>query len=525
MKNFASPLSFFVTTALFIAAKTSTSTFVDARKNAGSATLHHGLVRHRTRALSTNTNSEKPDEPGTSDAPEYSSLEELSWNTSVAAMDTINKGTAASITSLVLMLIQRGMDKRQIMGVLHAQGYTSKDLETIFDGHDQENMELNQAFGTVIVPLQNMNNETRHLSITVPLKEGDQEATGNNNEEMQTIPKFMEASSLEEEPGRHRNALAPGELEARIAQLQEEAEARFSAGPHRSLQSACNAILNLGVGNEVAEAYKDFTENEDLQSFADLFDLASSIGEKRLIARAIQNLPSSRIVSCIADALDTTITFSSSFDATVLFFNADFGLNLIFGDDGQFALAETTGYGFDLGLVGVGVAVGVSVSVRHIHGGFATISSRLNDPDVCFAVGYTPFLVGGAITFSISPNSVANDRESDVVDSITDIVEKGHNDRIDVGDLLESLVSLLGALNGGFVTSVGIEATIGADVLDFRGAKLILPDLSIHACSEELLFCEGTGCEGKLMIDSWDDGDLCGLGTTCNYCENKATYW
>ena len=45
------------------------------------------------------TNSEKPDEPGTSDAPEYSSLEELSWNTSVAAMDTINKGTAASITS------------------------------------------------------------------------------------------------------------------------------------------------------------------------------------------------------------------------------------------------------------------------------------------------------------------------------------------------------------------------------------------------------------------------------------------
>ena len=134
------------------------------------------------------------------------------------------------------MLIQRGMDKRQIMGVLHAQGYTSKDLETIFDGHDQENMELNQAFGTVIVPLQNMNNETRHLSIMVPLKEGGQEATGNNNEEMQTIPKFMKASSLEEEPGRHRNALAPGELEARIAQLQEEAEARFSAGPHRSLQ-------------------------------------------------------------------------------------------------------------------------------------------------------------------------------------------------------------------------------------------------------------------------------------------------
>ena len=102
---------------------------------------------------------------------------------------------------------------------------------------------------------------------------------------------------------------------------------------------------------------------------------------------------------------------------------------------------------------------------------------------------------------------------------------KGHNDRIDVGDLLESLVSLLGALNGGFATSVGIEATIGADVLDFRGAKLILPDLSIHACSEELLFCEGTGCEEKLMIDSWDDGDLRGLGTTCNYCENKATYW
>jgi len=29
----------------------------------------------------------------------------------------------------------------------------------------------------------------------------------------------------------------------------------------------------------------------------------------------------------------------------------------------------------------------------------------------------------------------------------------------------------------------------------------------------------------KPMNDLWDDGSICGLGTTCNYCKHKATYW
>ena len=101
--------------------------------------------------------------------------------------------------------------------------------------------------------------------------------------------------------------------------------------------------------------------------------------------------------------------------------------------------------------------------------------------------------------------------------------------RILVAQLVSSTSHVILLVSGGDltgdITSVGIEATIGVDVLDFVGGKFIIPDVSITACSEELLICQGTGCDSKRITEGWKDGTLCGLGMTCNDCENDATYW
>lgn len=91
----------------------------------------------------------------------------------------------------------------------------------------------------------------------------------------------------------------------------------------------------------------------------------------------------------------------------------------------------------------------------------------------------------------------------------------------------EGFLEVLLSLPTTGITSIGVEATLGVDALDFitfKGNSLI-PDVLVTACTETLTYCEGTGCENKKMVNPWNDGSLCRLGTTCGNCDNKATYW
>ena len=240
-------------------------------------------------------------------------------------------GTAAGIVAFVLAAIKAGMDPAQIMGVLHSEGYTKEELARIFEDHDEENEALNAAL---------------------------QPWAQDNNRRLIVNDTNLAASKTSE-----RKLLTEEEMKERLAQFQAKSEASFEADGHRSLKEACKNLLTYNIGSEVAKAYLEFQRHVDMEDVADMIDSAGFVGAKRLVGKTVQALPSSKLLSCVAEALDTTISVEYSFDATILFFNADFGINLIYGEDGQFALATTTGYGFDLGLLGIGVAAGVSISI------------------------------------------------------------------------------------------------------------------------------------------------------------------
>lgn len=326
--------------------------------------------------------------------------------------------TASALQGYVLAMIDVGMDQNQIMGVLSSKGYGIDELERIFQGHDEENDILLHAFQDIAPTTIGVKNATREL--VDPSSEGAGVAYAK------------------------KQGFAPGELETLLQALEDEAQSRFAHDANRDLQSddPCERILtsNTKMGAQVSAAYEYFTSRFDSQDYGDLFDRASSVSHQKLIAQSIGRLPVSSVLSCVAKSIDSTISIGFSFDATFFFFNADFGINIIFGEDGQFAVSHTTGFGFDIGLLGVGVAVGVSVSNREIHGGFDTVGSALNNPDICFSIGYTPFLVGGAITFSMTSAAVGRDLENKAVDRISSMLEG--TKKIGDGDLLHGLLGL-----------------------------------------------------------------------------------
>jgi hypothetical protein len=47
------------------------------------------------------------------------------------------------------------------------------------------------------------------------------------------------------------------------------------------------------------------------------------------------------------------------------------------------------------------------------------------------------------------------------------------------------------------------------------------PVMTCHLCCNEARDSLGTRCGGG----KWTDGTLCGLGSTCKFCTNAATYW
>ena len=161
-----------------------------------------------------------------------------------------------------------------------------------------------------------------------------------------------------------------------------------------------------------------------------------------MVANSIMSLPIVQLLSCVAKSIDSTISVGFSFDAEVLFPMQTL-VSILSLVKKVSLLSHTTGYGFDLGLLGVGIVAGVSVSNSKVHGGLDTVGSSLKDPNICFSIGYTPFLVGGAITFLITPSAVGTGSENNVVSRISGMI--AGTTQIHDGDVLSGLLGLFGA--------------------------------------------------------------------------------
>jgi hypothetical protein len=64
-----------------------------------------------------------------------------------------------------------------------------------------------------------------------------------------------------------------------------------------------------------------------------------------------------------------------------------------------------------------------------------------------------------------------------------------------------------------------LRATAASTCL--RDGQKCSPLINCKNCCNEARDSLGTRCGGDL----WTDGTLCGLGSTCKFCKNSATYW
>lgn len=230
----------------------------------------------------------------------------------------------------------------------------------------------------------------------------------------------------------------------------------------------------------------------------------------------------SQVLQALAKAIDSTITVSMGFDVTVIGFNAAFAIEFIFGEDGQFACADSTGLGFSLGLLGAGASIGVAISPHNLLGGWKTVGAQMNNPTICVGLGYSPGPFGIAAKAVFDPSQISNNKAVDELQSVMD--GKLSTDFANL-EPREAILEALSYVVPSGLLSVGVAASVGIDALEVVGEDLILPSVSVSACDERLTYCNGQGCADKLLVDPWADGTLCGLGTTCSSCKNHATYW
>lgn len=301
-----------------------------------------------------------------------------------------------------------------------------------------------------------------------------------------------------------------------------------------------------------------FVSEADTQDLLGLIDSLSTASSRQLVAAVKDgDYYQARVAACkvlspaenvlskfiseLARTTDAAVEVGFSTAVTAVFFNAAWGLSLIWGEDGQFACAENTQFGADLELLGASVGVGVSISPTRFMGGWKTVGAEMNNPDVCVSVTFTTLGgVGIAGTMQINPDRsifgsdglnsesgrarIAEAAQSAVADATTGAMTEETLLRA-IFDGLQFAAGALGA------TSVGVEAGVDVGVLDQAlkvftgGASTALPGITVGACAQELIHCEGAGCSDKVMLNPWDDGTLCGLGSTCTKCNNPATYW
>jgi hypothetical protein len=285
---------------------------------------------------------------------------------------------------------------------------------------------------------------------------------------------------------------------------------------------SCDLLSIFDTGDledKLGEAIDYFRSEIDTEALVENFRDADWHEAREAICELVSFSFASRALSCLAQAVDTTISLDFGADFNVLGVTSEFGLSLIWGEGGQFACAENVAIGATIGLLGAGASAGVSVSPAGL-GGWDTVGASWQAPEICFSVGYSA-VIGFAASVSIDTSRID---ESNAIAAIENVMQ------IDLGSgvppreyFLDLLLDLASGVYG--ITSVGFDATIGIDLLDVVVVGLILPDVSITACTQELTYCVGEGCEEKMMVEVWEDGSHCGLGTTCNNCDNEPTYW
>ena len=262
---------------------------------------------------------------------------------------------------------------------------------------------------------------------------------------------------------------------------------------------------------------------------------------KQDICREIRDLPSSRLLSEAAKLIGQTIVMEFITDLTVLLVTGEFGMSISFGENGEFSCAEDYGVGFSLGLLGGGRARSFAVAPS----GWKTVGATWDDSLICFSFGYTPLYHGGAVIFTINPKAgvkpgqVAKALDGTVRDAVDrDVVEDlGNNGKTllhvtEDMDLTEYVPDGVEEEADSVLVNIGFELTQGFDLLDVVEEVFLggfdLPDVDIVGCIEKLTLCEGPtndSCKGKNLVQPWEDGHICGLGTTCGRCRNKATWW
>lgn len=134
--------------------------------------------------------------------------------------------------------------------------------------------------------------------------------------------------------------------------------------------------------------------------------------------------------------------------------------------------------------------MGTSASPRSKFGGLATVGSPVEEPDVCFSIGFSLGPVGLGFGISVNPEKFNNDKDSIVafVEDTCTISSPFSPEKV-IRTALESDVTI-------GITSLGVNARLGLDLLDvadFVGSTFI-PDVSLTTCMEYVLSCEGNGC-------------------------------
>ena len=269
---------------------------------------------------------------------------------------------------------------------------------------------------------------------------------------------------------------------------------------------------------------------------------ASYHGAKQDVCRQIRDLPSSRLLAEAAKFIRTTIVLEWITDLTILGITGEFGMSISFGENGEFGCGEDFAVGFSIGLLGGGRSISFAIAP----GGWETVSADWDDALVCFSFGYTPLVHGGAVIFTLAPKALLSGRQvTRAIDTATaTAVAAGEQD---LGHNGKTLVTLVEGMDFTSFTpageepigiedvliNIGFEVTAGFDLLDIIEEIVTLgtadlPDVDIVGCVEKLTLCEGPtpeSCEGKDIVEPWADGRICGFGTTCGRCQNRATWW
>lgn len=263
---------------------------------------------------------------------------------------------------------------------------------------------------------------------------------------------------------------------------------------NRELAKACElpALLREGdTENRLVAASAYFMVERDVPTFLQKFVYSDNKTRKRLCSE-IGASEASATMSCLAQNVGRTIGLDFGRDVTFFGITIEYGVSLLWGENGQFACAHNGGVGGALDFIGVGASAGGTIrSVAN--GGWETVAPW--EPRMCLTAGWTA-LVGLAATMIFDPSVlIPGEAISMVRDALTLDKFKGIVTVPAILGLLSDLTEEEG------VDAIGVDTNVGFEVLDATLLLSVVPDISVTFCSERLVYCDGEGCEGKVMVN------------------------